>query len=81
VSIPIEGRGTDAAAAGIRIVSGDPTDAEIAAVTAVITATLQELADDGLRDAPEPVSAWQRSRRPVRSPITRGAGAWRGFSG
>jgi hypothetical protein len=75
------GDGADAAAASLRIVSGDPTPAELAAVTAVLTAALEEMADDAAGDVAPVVSAWQRSQRPVRGPVPRGRGTWRGFSG
>jgi hypothetical protein len=71
----------DAPAADLRIVSTGASTEEVAAVTAVLTAALQELADDlGAAGAPR-VSAWQRSQRPVRAQITPGPGSWRGFSG
>ena len=65
----------------IRIVAGSPTDAEVAAVTAVLHATLDELASDEAKRSNESVNAWQRSQRQLRSPLTAGPGAWRGFSG
>jgi hypothetical protein len=73
--------GADAAAASLRIVSGDPTPAELAAVTAVLTAALEEMADDAAGQEVPAISAWQRSQRPVRGPVPRGRGTWRGFSG
>ncbi|GAB2452224.1 uncharacterized protein (DUF1800 family) [Conyzicola lurida] len=63
------------------IVAGDPTPAEVAAVTAVVTAALEEFAEAQERDTAPVTSAWQRSQRPVRTPIERGRGTWRGFSG
>ncbi|QDZ16406.1 acyl-CoA carboxylase epsilon subunit [Humibacter ginsenosidimutans] len=52
---------------------------EIAAVTAVITAALREQAsrEEPTEDAAP--SAWQRGRRNLRMPLTRGAGAWRSW--
>ena len=65
----------------IRVIGGNPTAAEIAATTAVVSAVLEELAEEqGRVTAPGP-SAWARSQRPFRSPIAPGNGAWRGFSG
>ena len=62
------------------VVSGQPTPAELAAVTAVITSMTEELED--ARDARGQImSAWQRSQRSIRMPIAPGAGAWRSFSG
>ena len=73
--------GTDAPAPSFTVVAGDPTPAELAAVTAVVSAVLEEIASDSERDAGTVVSAWQRSQRPIRASVTRGNGAWRGFSG
>jgi hypothetical protein len=64
----------------ISINAGNPSPTELAAVTAVITAALAELEEDSRTSAAR-VSAWQRSQRAVRSPLTPGYGAWRGFSG
>jgi hypothetical protein len=61
--------------ADIRIVSGDPDPAEIAAVTAVLSAALDELGGEQRRRQNGGPSAWQRSQRGVRSPLVRGA--WR----
>ena len=61
----------------IRLVGGNPSDEEIAAVTAVLSAALEELsADDGRRQRLTP-SAWERSQRSVRTPLT--PGAWKTF--
>ena len=65
----------------IRITGGSPTPEEVAAVTAVLQASLAELAaEQELLDANGP-SAWQRSQRQLRTPMNPGRGAWRGFSG
>ena len=71
----------DAAPASFTVVAGDPTPAELAAVTAVVGAVLEEIASDSELGAVPGVSAWQRSQRPIRGPVARGNGAWRGFSG
>ena len=63
----------------IQIVGGSPTPAEIAAVTAVLQATLAQLADEATRKDVGP-TAWQRSQRSLRSPLHPGAGVWRSFS-
>jgi hypothetical protein len=62
----------------LRIVRGDPTPAEIGAVTAVIAAALEEAS---ALEAPPVRSAWSRSQRNVRTPLQPGPGAWRSFSG
>ena len=65
---------------GIRVTSGNPDDVELAAVTAVLTAALEELAaESGARQDAGP-SAWERSQRALRTPLSPGNGAWRSFS-
>lgn len=64
----------------LSIVSGNPTPAEIAAVTAVIASRLEEIDDDAQQEVANRVSAWQRSQRAVRSPLSPGFGAWRSFT-
>ena len=70
----------DAAAASFTIVAGDPSPAEVAAVTAVLGAALEEIASDHERESTTGASAWQRSQRPIRVPIVRGHDSWRAFS-
>lgn len=65
----------------IRIVSHGADAADVAAVTAVLTAALDELAAAQAAEGGVTVSAWQRSQRQLRTPLTPGAGAWRSFSG
>ena len=64
----------------IRVIGGNPTAEEIAATTAVVSAVLEELAEEQGRVTVTGPSAWARSQRPFRSPIAPGNGAWRGFS-
>jgi hypothetical protein len=59
----------------IRIVSGDPDAEEIAAITAVLSAALDELGGEQRRRQNGGPSGWQRSQRAIRSPLVRGA--WR----
>jgi hypothetical protein len=67
--------------ADIRVISPSATPEEIAAVTVVVGQALAELADE-LGAEPGPgVSAWQRSQRSLRRPLSPGPGAWRSFSG
>jgi len=65
-----------------RVISGNPNASELAAVAAVLTATIENL-EDVRRHAEEErgQTAWQRAQRPVRTPLIRGAGIWRSFSG
>ena len=65
----------------IRIVSRGADATDIAAVTAVLTAALDELAAAQAVEGGVRVSAWQRSQQQLRAPLTPGAGAWRSFSG
>jgi hypothetical protein len=64
----------------IRVISPSATPEEIAAVTVVVGQALAELADELGAEAGPGVSAWQRSQRQLRAPLTPGAGAWRSFS-
>jgi hypothetical protein len=69
--------GDNASEYDIRIIGGRPSDEEIAAVTAVLSAALEELsADHGRRQRLTP-SAWERSQRSVRAPLT--PGTWKTF--
>ena len=62
----------------IRVVSGDPTAEELAAVTAILASLEAErsAASAERREIAEP-TAWSRSQRPLRSPLNPGPGAWR----
>lgn len=66
-------------AGAIRVVSRGATDSEIAAVTAVLTATLDELAAARDADGSAGPTSWQRSQRTLRTPLDRGPGAWGRF--
>jgi hypothetical protein len=70
VSAPADQPGPD-----IRIMSGNPDAEEIAAVTAVVAAALDELGGEQRRRQSAGPSGWQRSQRAVRAPLVRGA--WR----
>jgi len=59
----------------IRILSGNPSTAEIAAVTAVLTSALDQLAGENRRSRDRGLSAWQGSQRAIRLPLPHGA--WR----
>jgi hypothetical protein len=65
-------------AAQIRILGGDPTPEEIAAVTAVLSAALDQLAGETRRSAAGGPTGWQASQRDIRRPLP--FGAWRNFS-
>ncbi len=57
----------------LRVVSGDPTPEELAALVAVVAAA----GASGTPDAPTPRSEWSARHRLVRVPHRHGAGAWR----
>jgi len=61
----------------LAVVSGAPTPAELAAVTAVVDALLDEEVQQSRSSGP---SAWQLSQRALRQPLRPGPGAWRSFS-
>jgi len=67
---------TEIQPADIRILGGNPDDTEIAAVTAVLTAALDELAGEHRRAQSTGPSAWQRSQRTLRSPLR---GDWHSY--
>jgi hypothetical protein len=72
----------DDVGAQITVVGGNPTATEVAAVTAVLAATLEELRGREAAAKTGPVvSAWQRTQRPLRGTLVAGAGQWRGFLG
>ncbi|MHA6667320.1 acyl-CoA carboxylase subunit epsilon [Homoserinimonas sp. A447] len=59
-----------------RVLAGNPTPTEIAAVTAVLSALAEE--GEGQRMSAEPAarSAWSLSQRQLRREIVPGPGAW-----
>ena len=63
--------------AQIRILGGSATPAEVAAVTAVLTLALDEIAGQSRRSADSRPTAWSASRRAVRRPLP--FGTWRDF--
>jgi hypothetical protein len=64
----------------ITIVAGSPDDTEIAAVIAVVSGAIEELAAEGELPSAGAVTAWQRSQRSIRVPLEPGRGRWRSFS-
>ncbi|MET1053638.1 MAG: acyl-CoA carboxylase epsilon subunit [Mycetocola sp.] len=73
--------GEPASGVDVHILSGSPTADEIAAVTAVLTAAVLEESARADAVPTSGPSAWQRSQRVMRPPLTAGAGRWRSFSG
>ena len=68
---------TDAHAAAMRVVTGSPTDVELAAAHSVIVAVLAEQSARGAELLDHPVDLWTMSARAMRGPLAPGAGAWR----
>ena len=68
---------TDSSSSIIKITGGHPSDEEIAALTAVLTEALDELAGEDRRRQRLTPSAWERSQRAVRTPMT--PGTWQTF--
>ena len=64
----------------IRILGGNPDAEEVAALTAVVSAVLEELAENNERGVSRHPSAWQKSQRSLRGTVHAEPGAWRGFS-
>jgi hypothetical protein len=65
----------------ISFVTRGVSDAEVAAVTAVLRGLLHEESDH-LRRSPDRIrSAWDLGQRAIRSPLQPGAGRWRSFTG
>ena len=56
----------------IRILSGNPSPEDVAAVSAVLTAALDELAGEHRRSRDSGPTGWQRSQRGLRAPLVRG---------
>jgi hypothetical protein len=76
------GSTTDAdGAPAFSVISGNPTAAELAALTAVLSVAIEEANAQGDRTEERNRSAWQLAQRPIRLPLARGNGAWRSFSG
>ncbi|WP_395638397.1 acyl-CoA carboxylase epsilon subunit [Pseudolysinimonas sp.] len=61
----------------IRVLGGNPSDEDVAAVTAVLAAALDELAGESRRRGDEGPTGWQVSQRAIRAPLP--FGAWRDF--
>ena len=80
---------TDSAASEppIRVLSSSLSAEELAAVTVVVDAAVEEELDElqsteaQAAAALRAPSAWERSQRSLREPVHPDAGAWRAFSG
>lgn len=66
-----------AVGADVRVVSGDPTPEELAAVIAVLQRQADEAASLGRPEViVSPRTGWDVSARGLRRPLEHGAGAW-----
>ncbi|MFC0682034.1 acyl-CoA carboxylase subunit epsilon [Lysobacter korlensis] len=63
----------------LRVVAGQPTDEELAAVTAVLHLAVREHAAAPEERAVPDGRHWQRAFGMLRSPVVPGRGAWRSF--
>ncbi|WP_439692009.1 acyl-CoA carboxylase subunit epsilon [Curtobacterium sp. SP.BCo] len=64
-------------AAAVRVVSGQPSPEELAAVIAVLQRQADEAAANGRPEVTvSPRSGWDASARGLRRPLDHGAGAW-----
>lgn len=79
----VESHVAEPSAIDLHIVRGNPTDEEIAALTAVLSAVIAEQAARAADTAPAPLvrSTWDRTRRNLRTGISAGPGHWRAFTG
>ena len=64
----------------IRVIRGNPTPTELAAVVSVLESMAAELEGTRARAADKSASAWRLSERPIRTPILPGLTRWRSFS-
>ncbi|WIE70967.1 acyl-CoA carboxylase subunit epsilon [Curtobacterium sp. MCJR17_020] len=66
-----------ASVADVRVVSGEATPEELAAVVAVLQRQADEAAAAGRAEVvDEPRTGWQASARGLRRPLDHGPGAW-----
>ncbi|MFJ6170961.1 acyl-CoA carboxylase subunit epsilon [Curtobacterium sp. NPDC092190] len=63
--------------ADVRVVAGDPSPEELAAVVAVLQRQADEVAATGRAEVTEsPRTGWDASARGLRRPLEHGSGAW-----
>ena len=61
----------------LRVVKGDPTPEEVAALVAVVSAIGNAAAEQASRDEKQPRGEWSARHRLVRRTFPHGPGAWR----
>lgn len=64
----------------IRVVRGNPTADELAAIVSVVAAMAVELEGTRARTASRTASAWTLSQRPIRTALVPGISRWRSFT-
>ena len=64
----------------IRVVRGNPTPDELAAIVSVIEAMTAEIEGSKAREQAHAASAWRLRQRPIRIPLVPGMSHWRSFS-
>ncbi|QIG38331.1 acyl-CoA carboxylase subunit epsilon [Microbacterium sp. 4R-513] len=64
----------------LEVLHGQPTEAELAALIAVVSEAYVEEASSALADDTKSRTAWSVSQRPFRAPLRRELG-WTGFQG
>ena len=60
----------------VTVVAGSPTEVELAAAHAVISAVLAEQHERGVERVEPPVDHWSSREHAMRRPLTPGPGAW-----
>ena len=60
----------------IRVERGAPTEEELAAAIAVVTAALAEAEKNAAADGNSPTSNWSRNSGLLRAPLAAGPGQW-----
>ena len=70
---------TQLTAADITFETRGLTPEEVGAVSAVLISAASEQRHVASGDAGAPASTWMRNRRPMRTPLEHGPGAWRSF--
>lgn len=63
-----------------RVVTRGLSAGELAAVTVVVEAAVQQELEQLQSEPTTSTTAWQRSQRSLRAPLEPGPGAWRSFS-
>ena len=63
-------------APGVTVVAGSPTDVELAAAHAVLSAVLVEQHERGAERVVPPVDLWSSRAHAMRQPLAPGPGAW-----